>query len=137
MSGGEDIHIIVLERQGGVVVDKELYHLLVLLGHYKVALLHKLEHSALGELVKTALRNEFLPSGVDAEEYIQHDAGNGHEIYHQSPCHGLHRLAVVHYDMYYCRHLNYYIDNYERDIHCVHCYLTKLFPMLSAIVSRS
>ena len=99
MSCGEYIHIVVLERQCGVVVDEELDHLLVLLWHNEVALLHKLKHSALGELVETALRDEFLPSGVDAEEDIKHDASYGHEIYHQGPCHGLHRLAVVHNDM--------------------------------------
>ena len=71
-------------------------------------------------MVETALTDELLATGVDAEEEIEHQSHYRHEIYDHGPSHRLHRLAIVHQDMQYRHHLYYLVDNYEEEIHSVH-----------------
>ena len=94
---GTDINQIVLERQGQVLINKEVDKGFVLIGQSQILLLGKLKHRALGELVHSALADITLLAVVDAEEEVEHDTYYGYEVYHQCPRHSLGGLTIVHH----------------------------------------
>ena len=92
---GEDVHLVVLEGHGTVLLHKQTEKRAVFLGHLQVGLLLIFKHGALGQLVERLLGDEALLARVLPEEEIKDDSHHRHKKKHHHPRHGLGRLAVV------------------------------------------
>ena len=131
---GEDVGLVVLERQGPVLGGKKLYQRLVVVGNHQVFLLDKLEHGALGELVEALLTDETLLAGVLPEKEIEDDAQQGQEGEHQHPGHGLGGLTVVHEHPDHGTYDGKAVDKQDKPVNVYHT--TMLFPSFLASVLR-
>ena len=96
---GHDVHLIILEGQREILIDKEVDELFVTLRDMQVVLFHEAQHGTLGDLVDRALANESLLAVVDAKEEIEHHAYHRNEEDNQRPCHRLCGLLVVEHHM--------------------------------------
>ena len=97
----EERHLVVLERQGGSLIVEKTYKLAAPVWHDEVALLYKLQHRPLGELVHAVLADELLLARVLPEEEVEHDAHHRQERQHQQPRQRLGGLTVVHEHLYH------------------------------------
>jgi len=96
MAVGEDVHLVVFERQRHVLVPEKQHQRLVALGQSQLLLLEKLGHRSLGQLVKRALTDQFLPAGILSEEDIEDESDDRQKPKHENPSRGLGRLPIVH-----------------------------------------
>ena len=92
---GKDIYLVILKRQGEILVDEKVDQGLVLLGQLQILLFSKLQHRTFGQLIHRAIADVTLPSGVNAKKQIKHDAHYRHKIDHHGPGHRFSRLAIV------------------------------------------
>ena len=122
MAVGINIDLVVAERQGKALIDEQLDERLVLRGQREVALLGKLQHGSLGQMIETLLADEAFLACVLAEEDVEHNADDGHEREHKNPCHGLCGLAIVHQDGNHGANNEQYVDGQEYPVQVVHLY---------------
>ena len=125
---GIKLYLVVLEGQCKALVGEQLYKRAVPIGYPQLALLYKLEHLPLRQLVERALRHKAHLACVLPEEDVQHDAKNRHKHKHQHPCHGFGRLPVVHKHSDNDAHYHYGVDHYEYPMNVNH---TKPYLCLS------
>ena len=76
---GVELHLVVLERKGKTLVGEELYERTIVVGQRQLALLHKLQHRPLRQLVKRSLRYKRHLTSVTAEEHVKYYSNNGHK----------------------------------------------------------
>ena len=101
---GKYLYVVVLEWQRPVLVGKHADDPLVCRGQRESALLGKLEHTALRELLQATLADHTFPSRVLPEEEIEHHAYHWDKREHQYPRQSLGGLAVVHQHAYQGKH---------------------------------
>ena len=94
-----NVYLIVLERQGEVLIDKEVNQGFLALRHVEVVLLDEVQHRSLGEFIHLTLTDDTFLAVVYAEEQIKHHADNRNEANDQYPRHRLGWLTVVHQHM--------------------------------------
>ena len=92
---GIDVHLIIFERQGEVLVDEEVDKRFLFLRQTEVLLFDELQHRAFRQLVHTPFTDIAFLASVDAEEKVEHNTCHRHEPNHQRPGKGLGGLPVV------------------------------------------
>ena len=119
---GININLVVAERQCEALIDEQLDERLVGGRQREVALLGKLQHGSLGQMIETLLADEAFLACVLAEEDVEDDADDGHEREHKNPCHGLCGLAIVHQDGNHGANNEQYVDGQEYPVQVVHLF---------------
>ena len=128
---GKDIDFVVLKRETEILIGEKVYRDPVSVGHIKVLLHHKLEHGALGELVKAPLAHQLVATGVTTKKEVKQQTDNWHKINHQHPSHCLGGLSVVHQDMDNGHNLDGLVDYKEQ---CAH--IKPFLPLFSLFSFR-
>ena len=112
---GEDIHLIVLERQSPVLISEQFDKRLLLIRNLQVLLLSELQHRTLGQLVERTLGNKTFLARIPTEKEIKDETHHRQEYQHHDPCHRLCRLAVVHQHCYHRSQGDDNINGYDDD----------------------
>ena len=75
-------HLVGTERQGEVLIDKQVNEGLIVIWNLQVRLFDEAQHRAPRQFVKLTLTNKPLLTGVDAKKQVKDNANHRYEPYH-------------------------------------------------------